>query len=78
MIACNIYLKMHVRLKHVLTLDMTMYDVISKSMGIRGPMLYMFKMRTVKNIKKLGLGFSVINFHIYSFKIFNTNCMFCT
>ena len=37
---------------------MTNYGVISENMGMRGPMLYIFKTLAVKNAKKLELGFS--------------------
>ena len=38
---------------------MTNYGVARENMGIYGPMLYIFKMLTVKNAKQLELGFSV-------------------
>ena len=43
-------------LKYILMRD---YEVSSESVGIHGPMLYIFKMLSVKNAKKLELDFFV-------------------
>ena len=64
MIVCIIYLQMCVReqhrhVQHLIYIITTNYDVISENVGIYGPMLYIFKVLTVKNAKKLKLGFSI-------------------
>ena len=44
---------------HLIYILVTNYDVISENMGIHGPVLYIFKMLTMKKIE---LGFSVNKF----------------